>query len=34
MNRPVATILIIAANVFVFLLELTGGEAFVQRSGR
>ena len=30
-NRPVATILIIVANVFVFLLELTGGEPFVQR---
>ena len=30
-RRPVVTILIIAANVLVFGLELAGGDAFVQR---
>jgi len=28
-STPVMTILIIVANAFVFLLELSGGEAFV-----
>ena len=30
-HRPVITILIIAANAVVFFMELTGGDAFVQR---
>jgi len=30
-HRPVITVLIIVANVLVFLLELAGGDAFVQR---
>ena len=30
-HRPVVTILIIVANALVFLLELAGGDAFVQR---
>lgn len=31
LHRPVVTILIIAANVVVFLMELAGGDAFVQQ---
>ncbi len=30
-RKPVATVLIIAANLFVFLRELTGGDAFVSQ---
>jgi rhomboid family protein len=30
-HRPVVTVLIIVANALVFLLELAGGDAFVQR---
>ena len=30
-HRPVVTVLIIAVNALVFLLELAGGDAFVQR---
>jgi rhomboid family protein len=31
LNRPVVTILIIVANVLVFLMELSGGEPFVRQ---
>jgi membrane associated rhomboid family serine protease len=31
LHRPVVTILIIAANAVVFFMELTGGDAFVQK---
>ena len=30
-HRPVVTVLIVVANALVFLLELAGGDAFVQR---
>jgi membrane associated rhomboid family serine protease len=31
LHRPVVTVLIIAANAVVFFMELTGGDAFVQK---
>ena len=31
LNFPIVTTLIIAANAFAFLLELAGGDAFINR---